>query len=79
MKSEKNVMIGYTTNDYRVWNAKRKMLFTSRDVAFDEHRSVQPTAKPVKPVMLEPKGEEEENCSVKDFPQDRTGWNPMMS
>lgn len=67
-KSEKNVMIGYTTNGYRVWNPRKKVLFTSRDVVFDERRSVKPTDEPVRLVMLEPKEKEEEICTPSDDP-----------
>lgn len=36
-RSEKNYMVGYASNGYRIWDPRRRKVFVSRDVIFDEN------------------------------------------
>lgn len=38
MKSEKNFMVGYAPNGYRLWNQRKKKVVRARDVIFDERQ-----------------------------------------
>lgn len=37
-KSEKNVMVGYTANGYRIWDPRKRRVTVARDVVFDEQK-----------------------------------------
>lgn len=68
-RSEKNILVGYTTNGYRIWNAKKKKILISRDVVFDEKRSGSEQEKPVTQVLYRSYAESEvsEDRSVKEL------------
>lgn len=36
-KSHECIMVGYSSNDYRLWDAKKQQIVNSRDVKFQEN------------------------------------------
>lgn len=59
-RSEKNIMVGYVTNGYKIWNPRKRTMFMSRDVVFDEKKHNK------EPVTVSVESEEDEPENMRD-------------